>query len=58
MTVFRDTATHFNNTFGSNITHVADAYSVNRDKWIMLCFHTEEWNLTKIKAFVNHLYSV
>jgi hypothetical protein len=40
--MLRSIAAHFNNNFGSNITHVANAYYPSKGKWIWIWFHTEE----------------
>lgn len=44
---------HFNNNFGSNITHVANAYSTRENEWIWICFHKDCLALDKIKLAVN-----
>lgn len=41
MSVWRSVAAAFNNTFGSNITHVANAFSTSENEWIWIWFHTK-----------------
>ncbi len=44
---------HFNNSFGSNITHVANAYSTSQNEWIWICFHTTKLPLQSIQLAIN-----
>ena len=48
-----DITASFNNTFGSNITYVANAYSRNENEWIWVCFHTEKLSVESINLAVN-----
>ena len=51
--MLRSIAAHFNNNFGSNITHVANAFSTSEDQWIWICFHTEQLSSKTIKLAIS-----
>jgi hypothetical protein len=39
----------FNNTFGSNITYIANAYSKSKEEYISACFHSSTMELESYK---------
>ena len=39
----------FNSWFGSNLTHIANAYSKNPEDWIWVCCHTNELGIEQIQ---------
>ncbi|CAG0879060.1 unnamed protein product [Darwinula stevensoni] len=40
---------HFNDYLGSNVTHVANAYSRSKDERLWLCYQTEELELKALQ---------
>ena len=49
---------HFNNWFGSNITHVANGYSTSENQWIYICFHIKTLSLETIRPAIEKQHNL
>ncbi|CAF1238145.1 unnamed protein product [Adineta ricciae] len=49
---------NFNNWFGSNVTHVANGYSLSENQWIYVCFHVEVLSLEKIRLAIKQQFNI
>lgn len=40
--------------FGSNVTHVANGYSISKNEWIYICFHTKVLSLDILRSAIEN----